>query len=142
MLEIWKNIPGIIGYQVSNLGRVRSMRRTVNCIYDGIKQKRRTVPARILKSCNTYTHGRQHYVTVSLNSKTRAVHRLVALAFLGPPPFGPKTEVNHKDGNKHNNAVSNLEWCSKKMNEQHSQMLRRKRLTKGLINESNSEENK
>lgn len=138
MIELWKNIPGIDGYQASNLGRIRSVHRTVNVTYSDIKNKRRTVQARILKVCNTYMNGKQHYATVRLNGKTRAVHRLIALSFLGPPPFGPKSEVNHKDGNKHNNALSNLEWCSKSMNEQHSQQLRKQRLAKRLTNESNS----
>lgn len=138
MIELWKNIPGVDGYQASNLGRIRSVHRVVNVTYSDVKTKRRRVQARILKVCNTYMNGRQHYATVRLNGKTRAVHRLIALSFLGPPPFGPKTEVNHKDGNKHNNALSNLEWCSKSMNEQHSQLLRRQRLAKGLTNATNS----
>lgn len=127
MLEIWANIPGIPGYQVSNLGRVKSLAREVIVPQGKLKCTKRKVPSKILKHCNTYSKGKQHYVTVRLNGYTKNVHRLVALAFLGPPPFGTKSEVNHKDGNRHNNCLSNLEWCTKSMNEKHSYSLRAKR---------------
>ena len=132
MIELWRNIPGIEGYQVSSLGRVRSLPRAVNVSQGKTGDTKRIIPARILKSYPTYVYGRQHYVTVRLNGKTKNIHRLMAVAFLGPPPFGPKSEVNHKDGNRHNNVLSNLEWCSKSMNEQHSQQLRANRLARGI----------
>lgn len=127
MIEIWKNIPGIEGYQVSSLGRVRSLPRTVNVTQGKLGNSKRTIPAKLMSPCRTYMNGKQHYVTVRLNGRTRNVHRLVASAFLGKPPFGARTEVNHKDGNRWNNVLSNLEWCSKSMNEQHSQKLRANR---------------
>ena len=69
----------------------------------------------------TWVH-RDGYVLVSLkvNTKTRTykVHRLVAGLFLGPG--APGAEVNHKDRNKQNNAVSNLEWVSRRENILHS----------------------
>lgn len=132
MIELWKNIPGIEGYQVSSLGRVRSIARVVNVSQGRGGNSKRIIPGRILHGCPTYAYGRQHYVTVRLNGKTRNIHRLMAEAFLGPPPFGPKSEVNHKDGNRHNNVLSNIEWCSKSMNEQHSLKLRANRLARGI----------
>jgi hypothetical protein len=132
MIELWKNIPGIDGYQVSSCGRVRSVPRTINVLQGKLGNTKRIVPAKILHACPTWVYGRQHYVTVRLNGKTKNVHRLMALAFLGPPPFGPRSEVNHKDGNRHNNVLSNIEWCSKSMNEQHSQKLRANRLAHGV----------
>lgn len=126
-IELWRNIPGIEGYQVSSIGRVRSLPRTVNVSQGKLGNTKRTIPAKLMSPCGTYMKGKQHYVTVRLNGKTHNVHRLMALAFLGPPPFGPRTEVNHKDGNRHNNVLSNLEWCTKSMNEQHSQKLRANR---------------
>lgn len=131
MEEIWKKIPEIEGYEVSTNGNVRSIARIVNVAQGKLKNTKRIIASKVLKACPTYINGHQHYVTVRLNGKTRYVHRLVATAFLGKPPFGPRSEVNHKDGNRHNNTLTNLEWCSKKMNEQHSQLLRAKRKAKG-----------
>lgn len=58
------------------------------------------------------------YLTVSLNGGTHSVHRLMALHFL-PNPYG-YSQVNHIDGNKENNHISNLEWCSAEQNTQHA----------------------
>lgn len=58
------------------------------------------------------------YVSTSLDKKTHSIHRLVALHFL-PNPYG-YTQVNHIDGNKENNNVTNLEWCSPIQNTQHA----------------------
>ena len=58
------------------------------------------------------------YAVVTLKGKQLLVHRLVALHFL-PNPYG-YSQVNHKDGNKANNHVSNLEWCSAEQNAIHA----------------------
>ena len=94
MEEIWKDIKGYEGlYQVSNLGRVKSKRT-------------------ILKPAKC------EYLKVSLCKKgsqnTYYVHRLVATAFLSNE--NNYTHVNHKDENKYNNNVDNLEWCDSKYN--------------------------
>ena len=60
----------------------------------------------------------QNYLGVSINRKPEYVHRIVANVFL--PNEDNKSDVNHIDGNKHNNSVSNLEWCSHKENIKHS----------------------
>lgn len=111
MQEIWKDIDGTEGlYQVSNMGGVRS----VNCVKtrkDGIKYE---VKGKNLKSIrlpsgymyvNIYVGGRQ---------KRFYVHRLVASAFIQNPDMFD--QVNHKDENKQNNCVDNLEWCTSKYN--------------------------
>lgn len=95
MEEIWKDIAGYEGlYQVSNLGRVKNIK-------SGIILK----PA---KNSAGYLHvhltGNKHYY----------LHRLVALAFIPNPHNYP--EVNHKDENKENNCVDNLEWADRKYN--------------------------
>lgn len=137
MIEIWKKIQAEQGYEVSNLGRVRSKTR-VSIVYrqGSLTPVKKVIKGKVLNACPTYIHGRQHYVTVRLNGKTQYVHRLVAQAFLGDPPFGPRSEVNHKDGNRHNNVLSNLEWCSKSMNEQHSYKLRANRVAQEKINKT------
>lgn len=101
--EIWKDIEGYEGlYQVSNLGRVKSL------------NYKRTGKERILKAGKS-GYG---YLQVNLykdgNREQPLVHRLVATAFLDNPDNLP--EVNHKDEDKTNNCVENLEYCSRLYN--------------------------
>lgn len=100
--EIWKDIPGYEGrYQVSNLGRVKSL------------NYKRTGTAQILKPANSLG-----YRVVNLckhgSGKMFGIHRLVALVFI-PNPL-KLSVINHKDENRANNVTSNLEWCSKSYN--------------------------
>lgn len=103
MEEIWKDIKGYEGkYQVSNLGNVRSLN------YRGsgkVKLLRQTSDKKGYKRMSLYKNGKM---------KTCRVHRLVAIAFL-PNPNNYK-EVNHKDEDKSNNNVNNLEWCTREYN--------------------------
>ena len=106
MCEIWKDIRGYEGlYQVSNLGRVRSLDR----IKRGAHYK-----GKIL----VLSKDKDGYLIVGLHdskrSNTYRVHRLVAISFIPNPNDLP--EVNHIDENKENNNVNNLEWCSTKYN--------------------------
>ena len=100
MEEIWKDIKGYEGlYQVSNMGNVRSL------------NYHQTGQIQILRPWAT-TGG---YLRVNLRKdgkgKNQAVHRLVAQAFI-PNPNG-FTEINHKDEDKTNNRMENLEWCDR-----------------------------
>lgn len=102
MIEEWRQIQGFEGlYDVSNLGRVKSVER--RCAHQG---HTRRVPERVLK----VTNDPRGYavVTLSLDSKnnTRRVHILVARAFLGAAPDG--MEVNHRDNNRGNSCIDNL----------------------------------
>lgn len=112
--EIWKDINGFVGlYQVSNLGRVKSLNRIV-VRSDGRKQE---VKERILKAG---FNGNYYHVRLLKDgvTKTALVHRLVAEAFL--PNVSNLPFVNHKDENKTNNIVDNLEWCDMKYNKRYS----------------------
>lgn len=66
-------------------------------------------------------HDKDGYLTVGLKDKNMKVHRLVANEFLPNPNNLP--QINHKDGNKENNCVENLEWCNDKYNNNHALLL-------------------
>lgn len=107
MKEIWKDIRGYEGlYQVSNLGNVRSLNYN------------RQNKIKNIKAVSNY----RGYLKVSLSKnniiKNKNVHRLVAEAFIVNPNNFPV--VNHKDGNKHNNKIINLEWTTKSENTNHA----------------------
>ena len=115
MGEIWKDIPEYEGlYQVSNLGNVKSLNRYVKTCGNAT----RFVEEKIL----TPTIDNTGYYVVSLwknNLHTRPhIHRLVIEAFV--PNLENKPQVNHIDGNKLNNCVDNLEWCTASENGIHA----------------------
>lgn len=112
MLEIWKPIKNYEGlYEVSNLGKVKSLSKRKGFI---------ETTDIVLKPRNI-----KGYLSVHLSkkgiTKNLLIHRLVALAFIPNPEDKP--EVNHIDGNKKNNCVSNLEWVTKSENDLHAYKL-------------------
>lgn len=104
MEEEWRPVKGYEGlYEVSNMGRVKSLH----------------APQGIILKQGTYSNG---YMGANLSkdgtTNMKLVHRLVAIAFIQNP--NNYEEVNHKDGNKKNNTVDNLEWCTRSYNLKHA----------------------
>jgi len=106
-MEQWRDIPDHDGYQASDLGRIRSLDRLVECRNGVVKPFK----GRILAPQNQ-TSG--YFGMVLGRGRPRLVHRLVMLAFVGPCPSGH--EVAHNDGNRRNNALSNLRYATPKEN--------------------------
>lgn len=110
MQEIWKDIKNYEGcYQVSNLGRVRSLTRKVKT-FNGV----RTSKGQLLKPLKTNTGYYRVDLKQNQKDKYMSIHRLVAEAFIPNPNNYPI--INHKDNNTQNNCVDNLEWCTQSYN--------------------------
>ena len=80
--------------------------------------------------------GHKGYVKVRINKKDKFVHRLVATAYLSNPDN--KETVNHIDGNKENNSVRNLEWCTRSENSKHAYEIGLHKPYKGLKDKGNN----
>jgi hypothetical protein len=113
--EEWRDVVGWEGlYQVSNLGRVA-----------GLRERRDISRRRILKPVLKNAGYWQVSLQLGPEKKGCTIHRLVACAFLGSPE--DRRQVNHKDGDKQNNALENLEWVTCSENMSHAAAL-------GLVN--------
>lgn len=100
MEEIWKDIINYEGlYKVSNLGRVKDYKGNLKSTYINNKG---------YYCLSLYKDGKTHHPTL---------HRVVATAFI--PNLESYSQVNHIDGNKQNNIVTNLEWCNQRQNYDH-----------------------
>jgi hypothetical protein len=118
-IEVWKDIPDYEGYyQVSDLGRVKSLKRTIiRKNFKSIKNLKCTIIDRILRQ----TIGSKNYFKVNLNKdlkvKTFQIHVLVAMAFLNHKPDGThKIVVDHKLNIRKNNKLSNLQLITQRKN--------------------------
>lgn len=118
MKEEWREIVGFgWAYRVSNKGRVARLNITRLQKGKGGSLCTRSYTGGVL---HPYDHCGYEMVTLSREDKVREkifVHRVVAIAFIPNPENKP--HINHKDGVKKNNAVSNLEWCTIAENNRH-----------------------
>ena len=136
MQEIWKDIKNYEGiYQVSNLGRVRSLTRKVKT-FNGL----RTTKGQLLKPLKT----NRNYFRVDLkqNQKDKyiSIHRLVAEAFIPNPNNYPV--INHIDGDTSNNKIDNLEWCTQSHNIKEAYRVGRAKPTSGCFKKGHIPHNK
>lgn len=111
--EEWRDIPGYEGcYQVSSIGRVRSLDRRARRRHHSGRQFECQLRGRVL----SLQYGGTGYLQVALGrGNIRMVHRLVALAFIGPVP--PGHEVRHRNGDKTDNSLANLAYATHVENE-------------------------
>lgn len=139
--EIWKDVyfvdKGITYdyrgfYQVSNMGRIRSCDRYVKA---GIKYNNKILHnGKIIKPIKLKSGYYLSSLSKECKKEGKLVHRIVAFVFIPNPDNLPC--VNYKDGNKQNNCVDNLEWCTYKDNEKHSwEILGKQSANKRKINQ-------
>lgn len=106
--EVWKDVVGYEDhYKISNYGRVKSLSRLSPNYSQPVKEK-------ILKCFTNWRGYWSSSLSINGKGKSKYIYRLVAEAFI-PNPFN-LPHVNHKDENKDNNCVDNLEWCTPKYN--------------------------
>jgi len=109
-IEVWEPIPGFGDYEVSDHGRVKS--------YAGRCEIRKILKDGRVLPISVSSHG--YVISHLVKDKKKYfgyTHRLVLMAHVGPPPID-KPICHHKDGNKLNNHVSNLEWSNQSRNVQ------------------------
>lgn len=115
--EIWRDIPGFEGlYQASNLGNIKSLNFNKSCIEKELSKYK----------CRGYLGVK---LTKNGIGKNYLVHRLVIWAFKG---LNLNYEINHKDGNKQNNNINNLEYCTRSENVLHAYRTGLKKAKSGI----------
>ena len=124
-MEIWRDIEGYEGeYQISNLGRVKSLKKQVG----------RKEGEKIMTPSKTYQGYSRVVLTHNGKSKMKAVHRLVAEAFI--PKIQGKPIVDHINGDRQDNKMENLRWCTYSENSQNSLRLKSRRYNSVRVKDS------
>lgn len=129
LAEVWKSVKGYEGfYEVSNLGRIKSLDRLLKGKYRLYRQ-----PGKLLKP--RISNGYK-YVNLCKNGKIKVatIHTLVLSTFRRPAK--PREIANHKDGVKSNNSLKNLEWCTYRENALHAFRIGLRKRKLGMDNNS------
>ena len=132
MVEEWRAVVGYEGlYEVSNTGKVRSVTHMIHVNWNGHEYDR-VVRGKLLQPKTT---NNTRYLRIDLCDKNHVkkehlIHRLVAQAFIPNPNNYPM--INHKDENRWNNNVDNLEWCTASYNNNYNDSQKRRAITRKL----------
>jgi hypothetical protein len=119
--EIWKEIPGLKSYYfASNLGRIYSISRSFNFPMRNGENQIRTTPGRILNQLLTPSGYLRVQISVDGYKRKYYTHVLIAKTFLEHGQA--RTIINHKDSDKTNNKIENLEWSTNRENSLHGQI--------------------
>jgi len=119
MTEEWKDIFGYEGlYQISNFGNVKSLKREYTC-----GKGRNVIKKETIISQQINNHGYRYCFLFNGKKSIKYIYTLVGIHFVENPDKKP--QINHKDLNKENNNVSNLEWVTNKENTIHQYSLKR-----------------
>jgi hypothetical protein len=128
--EVWRDVKLYEGkYQVSNLGRIKSLERVVKLFHGGTFVKKEII---LTPNKDKKGYLRVDFIPKRIENNSRMVHRIVANAFIENPNNLP--QVNHINGIKDDNNVDNLEWVTSKENCIHSFAIGLQKGKSGLLN--------